>query len=515
MTTTLYRGGRVRTPDHPAATALLVRGGALAWVGPESDLPTDADADATVDLAGALVTPAFVDAHVHATSTGLALTGLDLTAASSLADCLRLVEDAGRRARGGVVLGHGWDETTWPEHRAPTRQELDRASYGGVVYLSRVDVHSAVVSSALLAAAPDARGEDGYDDSGHLTRSAHHVVRRVARESVTPARRRVLQQTTRIEAARLGIALLHELSGPDIASAEDLADLLALAAEEPGPEVVAYWGELAALGGVTRAQDLGARGAAGDLFADGSIGSHTASLVDDYADAAHAGHGYLDAAAVRDHVVDCTEAGLQAGFHAIGDGALEAVVAGYADAADRLGPDRVRAARHRVEHAEMLAPEQLPVLARLGVVASVQPAFDRLWGGEEGMYAERLGLPRALTLNPFAAMAAAGIVLALGSDSPVTPLDPWGSVRAAVRHRTPGSGLDPAAAFDAHTRGGWWAARRDADGVVTAGAPATFAVWDVPETDPATGLPPLEPDEAAPTCLRTVVRGTPVHDVMG
>lgn len=515
MTSTLYRGGHVRTPAHPSATALLVRGGALAWVGTDADVPDDAaDADAVVDLDGALVAPAFVDAHVHATSTGLALTGLDLSGVTSLAECLRRVEDASRAARGGVVLGHGWDETTWPEHRAPTRQELDRASYGGVVYLSRIDVHSAVVSSALLATVPEVRGEDGFDESGHLTRAAHHVVRRVSRESITGDRRRTLQRAARTEAGRLGIGLVHELSGPDIAGAEDLAAFLALAAEEPGPDVVGYWGELSSLGGVELARTLGALGAAGDLFADGSIGSHTASLLAAYADADHSGHGYLDAAGVRDHVVACTTAGLQAGFHAIGDGALSAVVAGLAEAAEQVGADRLRAARHRVEHAEMLAPEHLPVLARLGVVASVQPAFDRLWGGSEGMYAERLGADRARTLNPFAAMAAAGIVLALGSDSPVTPIDPWGGVRAAVRHRTPGSGLDAAAAFEAHTRGGWWAARRDADGVVTAGAPATFAVWDVESLDPATGLPPLGPDDPAPACLRTVVRGVTVHDTL-
>jgi predicted amidohydrolase YtcJ len=515
VTATLYRDGHVRSPDHPAATALLVRGGAIAWVGDDPDhLVADVadEAEEVVDLAGALVTAAFVDAHVHATSTGLALTGLDLTGSASLADCLRRVEDAGRRARGGVVLGHGWDETTWPEHRAPTRQELDRASYGGVVYLSRIDVHSAVVSSALLAAVPEVRGQDGWSESGHLTRDAHHVVRRVARESITPAQREVLQRATREHAAALGVGLLHELSGPDIASADDLTAFLELSAAEPGPEAVGYWGELASLGGITRAKDLAALGAAGDLFADGSIGSHTASLRQPYADAPHPGHGYLDAAAVRDHVVACTEAGLQAGFHAIGDGALDAVVAGYAEAAERLGADRLRAARHRIEHVEMVAPEHLPVLARLGVVASVQPAFDRLWGGGTGMYAERLGLPRALSLNPYAAMAAAGVALALGSDSPVTPIDPWGSVRAAVRHRTPGSGLDPVAAFDAHTRGGWWAARRDADGVVAAGAPATFAVWDIDELDPATGLPPLEEADVAPRCRRTVVRGTTVHD---
>jgi predicted amidohydrolase YtcJ len=334
----------------------------------------------------------------------------------------------------------------------------------------------------------------------------------VARESITPARRRVLQRATRTAAAELGIALLHELSGPDIAGADDLLALLELAVEEPGPDVVGYWGETAALGGVERARSLGARGAAGDLFADGSIGSHTAALRDRYADADHTGRGYLDAAEVRDHVVACTEAGLQAGFHAIGDGALDAVVAGMDEAAQRLGADRVRAARHRIEHAEMLAPEHLPILARLGVVASVQPAFDRLWGGDSGMYAERLGLPRALWLNPFAAMAASGIVLALGSDSPVTPLDPWGSVRAAVEHRTPGSGLDTVAAFEAHTRGGWHAAGRDADGVLAAGAPATFAVWESAELDPVTGLPPLGPADDLPRCRRTVVRGTTVFD---
>jgi len=107
VTATLYRDGHVRSPDHPAATALLVRGGAIAWVGDEhaaDDIAAD-EADEVVRLAGALVTGAFVDAHVHATSTGLALTGLDLTGSASLADCLRQVEDAGRRARGGVVLG--------------------------------------------------------------------------------------------------------------------------------------------------------------------------------------------------------------------------------------------------------------------------------------------------------------------------------------------------------------------------------------------------------------------------
>jgi predicted amidohydrolase YtcJ len=249
---------------------------------------------------------------------------------------------------------------------------------------------------------------------------------------------------------------------------------------------------------------------------DGALGSHTACLEAPYADVDTTGVSYLDASEVGRHVVACTRAGIQAGFHAIGDAALRAVVAGYRAAATELGTEAVRARRHRVEHAEMLDAPLIAEMAVLGLVASVQPAFDARWGGEDGMYVQRVGADRARGMNPYAALAAAGVPLALGSDAPVTPLDPWGTVRAAVQHRTPGSGLAAAAAFRAHTRGGWLAGGVDDGGELRPGAPATFAVWDVdgelrgdagtPGGDRSgTGLPHLDgPD---PVCLRTVVTG--------
>jgi predicted amidohydrolase YtcJ len=505
---TLLRGGNVYTPVDLEATAMATDGDSVVFVGSDDAAATCAGgAQQVIELDGALVTPAFVDAHVHTTSTGLALGGLHLAKASSLAAALDAVERHCRSTRGGVVLGHGWDETRWPERRPPTRQELDRASYGGVVYLSRIDVHSSVVSSALLAAAPEARGESGFRDDGLLTREAHHVARRVAREALTADQRRDAQRATRRRAAEVGIGCYHELAGPDISGIDDLREVLELAAAEPGPEVLGYWGEL---GGAERARELGTLGAAGDLFADGSIGSRTAALRTVYADADHTGHAYLTAAQVRDHVTACTRAGLQAGFHAIGDGALEAVIAGCAEAAAQVGSDALRAARHRIEHAEMLDQDLLARFAELGLIASVQPAFDAAWGGADGMYAERLGAERALTLNPFAAMAAAGIPLALGSDSPVTPLDPWGTVRAAVHHHNPAHRLSAPAAFAAHTRGGWRAAGDDDGGVLAPRAPATYAVWRT--ADSRAGLPALSRGDELPTCLRTVVRGNTVFD---
>lgn len=525
MGTTLYRGGRVRSPVDPDATALLVDGDTVAWVGSDQ-AAAGLSADRVVELDDAWVAPAFVDAHVHATSTGLALTGLDLTGSPSLAAALDRVADAARRGRGGVLLGTGWDETDWPERRPPTAAELDRAAYGGVVYLSRTDAHSAVASSALLAAVPEARALPGYLPDGLVRQQAHHAVRRAARDSIGAAQRTAAQRATLDRAAALGIACVHECGGPDIAGEDDFAALLAL--DHPVRRV-GYWGEL---DGVERARALGARGAAGDLFADGSVGSHTACLTAAYDDlpagaADRAGVGYLTADQVGAHVLACTAAGLQAGFHAIGDGALDAVVDGLLQAAGTAGEPAVRGARHRVEHAELLTDRQIGVLARLGVTVSAQPAFDARWGGPDGMYAQRLGAHRAARMNPLAALAAAGVPLAFGSDAPVTPLDPWGGVRAAVRHRTPGSGLSGRAAFAAHTRGGWRAAGEEGTGALRPGAPATFAVWrlagelvvQAPDERTAAwstdtragvgGLPDLDgPD---PVCLSTVVTGVPQH----
>ena len=135
-------------------------------------------------------------------------------------------------------------------------------------------------------------------------------------------------------------------------------------------------------------------------------------------------------------------------------------------------------------------------MARLGMVASVQPAFDAFWGGAAGMYEARLGRERVPGTNPFAAMAAAGVRLALGSDSPVTPFDPWAAVRAAVEHHEPGQRLDVAAALAAHTEGGHAAAREDGGGVLRVGGRATFAVWDGAEPGDD-GLPEVRSGAAA------------------
>ncbi|GAA2688973.1 MULTISPECIES: amidohydrolase [Actinosynnema] len=516
MTTTLLTGGRFYSPTAPDATAMAVTDGVVVWLGQDAAgraLHPDAE---VVELDGAFVAPAFVDAHVHATSAGLQLTGLDLTGCGSAAELL----DRVRRADGALLWGHGWDETRWSEQRPPSRAELDEAAGGRPVYLSRVDVHSALASSALVALAPGARDAEGFSPDGPLTRAAHHHVRGAARDAIPAGQRRDAQAAFLRHAASLGIASVHECAGPDISSRDDLADLLAV---EGGPEVFAYWGALKPVG-------LPVSGLAGDLFVDGALGSRTAALHAPYADAPDTtGALYLDADAVAAHLVACTREGLQGGFHVIGDAAVAAVVEGFERAAAEVGVPALAARRHRLEHLEMVTAEQAAKLASWGVVASVQPVFDAEWGGAEGMYAGRLGVERAAGLNPFATLASAGVILAFGSDAPVTPVGPWAAVRAAVHHRTPGSGISPRAAFNAHTRGGWRAAGVDdgITGTLQPGAPATYAVWEAGELsvtapdnrvqrwslDPRSRVPALpDLDGPAPTCLRTVLRGRTIYE---
>jgi predicted amidohydrolase YtcJ len=509
MATTLYRRGRVHTPDRPDATALVVVDDRVGWVGDEPGADAHVEVvDTVVDLDAALVLPAFVDAHAHVSHTGMGLRGVDLAGTTSVGEALRAVEAAVRRRAGRPVFALNWQEHDWVEDRPLTAAQLDRASFGGVVYASRIDGHSAVVSSA-LALVSGAERLDGWLGDGLVTRDAKNAARAAFDAARSPAQRREDVEDALRAAAATGIAVVHECGGPLLTSAGDFADVLGLGRRPDLPRTVGYWAE--AVTDPEQARALvalhGAVGLGGDLNIDGSIGSHTAHLRAAYADDAGCrGTAYRSSTDVRDHVAACALAGIQSGFHVIGDAGMDTVLDGYDAAAELVGLDTVRATRPRLEHAEMVDAHGIARMARLGMVASVQPAFDAFWGGAGGMYEARLGAERVPGTNPFSAMAAAGVRLALGSDSPVTPFDPWAAVRAAVEHHEAAQRLDVATAVVAHTAGGAEAAHEHGGGVLRVGAPATFAAWQVPATT-EDGWPELRAGAPSPSCLLTVRDG--------
>jgi predicted amidohydrolase YtcJ len=525
----LYRNGSVYTAADPFATAMLVDGDTVAWVGSEQAASSIADSSMEIiDLRGALVAPGFVDSHAHLTETGIALDSLALQRVSSARELLAAVAEA---PGDGPVLGHGWDETTWADAALPSAEELERASGGRPVYLSRVDVHSALVSPSLAGTAA-LRGLEGYDGGARVNRAAHAAARKATRRLPEEVLRRH-QRRALAEAASHGYVALVEMGAPHIGGAEDLrvARTWNNGAGEgaPTPEVLPYWGELASseehARGILGQLGPGVRGLAGDLNIDGSIGSRTAALRSGYSDAAdETGSLYLSVEEAAAHLAACSLAGVQGGFHVIGDAGLDAALQALELAAAEVGEQRIRAAGHRFEHVEMVDAAAVETLARYSVTVSAQPAFDAAWGGSGGLYEKRLG-ERSKSMNPFARLYSAGVPVCFGSDSPVTPLRPWSSVRACLEHHNEDERISARAAFLGHTRAGWRAARytNPMAGQLVPGAPASFAVWEVEElmvqvadgrvqswsTDPRARTPllPALDTGADPVCLQTVRDG--------
>jgi predicted amidohydrolase YtcJ len=526
--TTLLLNGRVHSPAMPDATAMAVRDGVVAWLGNDDVGRAQFPGAQMVDLDGGFVAPAFVDSHVHLTSTGLALTGLDLRAATSLRHCLELIADHARTHPDGPIWGHGWDESGWPERTAPSTDDVDGVVGERPAYLARVDVHSAVASTALRRLASALGEASGFAAQQPLTSDAHHLVRAAARDRLTQEQRRRARLAALDAAAAFGIVAVHECAGPDIGGLDDWDELRAI---DHGVEIVGYWGE--AVTSAEQARELidrtGARGLAGDLFVDGALGSRTAWLHAPYTDAPDdCGNCYLDSAAITAHLMACTEAGVTAGFHVIGDAAVTTVVDALQRVVEYFGAPAVARCGHRLEHLEMVTEEQTRLLGSWGVIASMQPNFDELWGGDDGMYAQRLGPDRVRQLNPLALLASQGVPLAFGSDSPVTGMNPWATVRAATRHHTPGSAVSARAAFAAVTRGAWRAGgvRDGTTGTLVPGAPASYAVWEADEfevsapadavqrwsTDRRSRVPALPRlDGRLPRCRQTVHRGAVTH----
>lgn len=482
------------------ARAVLVDGDRIAWVG--SDPSQAPSHDATVDLGGAWVTPAFVDAHVHATATGLSLDAPDLTALDSAEALLSTVRRAGEAlAPGEPLIATGWEETRWADPAVPSAAQVAAAAPGRPVHLGRVDGHSCLVDAQTLAdlALDDLEGVDrdlrgrptGWLREAAAEAAWRRVWHRLPRWRLARARAAFTRR-----AAALGIASVHEMGHPALSSLDDARqwrrgtkDLdITVWWADPDPGVAL---DAALLPG-------------GDLFVDGSIGSETAAVSRGYPDGGH-GQLLLDVDAVAHLFRTATSAGASAGVHAIGDRAIDVAVRGLGAAARTYGTGAVRGCRHRVEHIALPTAKHIGALGALGVVASMQPAFDAAWGGSAGLYATRLGARLAQDANPLGDLDAAGAMLAFGSDAPITPLDPWGAVVAAERHRG-GRGVTRLRALRAHTLGGRHAAGQDHVGALIAGHRADLAVWDL---DPLTC-----DDPRALRCLATVVAGRCSHGTL-
>jgi predicted amidohydrolase YtcJ len=392
---------------------------------------------------GLHVLPGFVDAHIHFVSYGMSLLHVDLRDARSVADAVRRVADAARSLPpGSWVLGDGWDKNPWPEGRFPTRGDLDPVVPHHPVLLSSKDGHVAWTNSAGLRAASITRGTAdphggviARDASGEPDGILKEEATTLLRRAVPPASSEVLEHAAlraAAEAHRVGITGIHNFTG---ASEEGPRSFVVFRRLQEQGRLAVRVTACVPEGSLDAAVSAGVRTGLGDamlrvgplkIFVDGTLGSQTASMLEPF-DGQPGNYGIqvrtsdeVDALVRR-----ANGAGLWTAIHAIGDRANRDVL----DVFERHHAASHRAgARHRLEHVQVVDPDDLPRLARLGVTASMQPIHatadrdtaDRYWGA------------RARWGYAWRSLAATGAALAFGSDAPVESPDPWRGVYAAV-----------------------------------------------------------------------------------
>lgn len=431
---TLFVNAEVTTLDSqcPNGRCLFVNDGRIEHV--LQTRPKGLGRSVTViDCHGGEIVPGFHDTHVHLTATGLLSGPRDLSSCPDVAAMLASVEKLS--ASDQLIYAGSFDESATTDHRLPTREQLDVASGGKPALLSRVDGHSCVANTAALALlSVDLSGKgvertEQGEPTGKLSGPASYAAQHDFVRALPAAMLRRADRDAAESALRAGITTLHNVIEGD-AAYEELAEIYIDNAVLPLHVI-----SKSCTTSVAKAKRLGGRLFGGDIFVDGSIGSRTAAVGESYRDTGGRGLLYLDREQLAELFAEAAEAGLSLGVHAIGDEAIEQAIAAWEIVVRKRGS--LEGLRPSIDHFEIARPDQIARAARIGLLLSMQPAFDYLWGGEGGMYEQRLGPDRSQAMNLFRTAKRSGCTVCGGSDSPVTKLSSLLGIHSLVNHHVP------------------------------------------------------------------------------
>jgi predicted amidohydrolase YtcJ len=406
-----------------------------------------------MDLHGQFVMPGFNDAHVHLAEAGFQRLSVNLVGVKSLDQFRERIQKRVQTAAPGEwIVGGGWDETLWPVKTRPTKWDVDEVTTDHPVFLQRVDGHIAVANSKALQLAnitlatrnPEG-GKIDRDESGTPT----GILRETARDAVsavipkpTHDQRRAAIEAALADAAQSGIT-----SAQDNSSWDDFEIYEELERNGKLPIRISEWlpfdasvGELQAKREAHSQSDLMLHTGMLKGFMDGSLGSHTAAMLQPYSDDPNnSGLPQYDPAKLNEMAKERVDAGFQLGFHAIGDKGVQMALDAFAAAEKDAREHKVKAAnggqdyRLRVEHAQVTTPAQAETFKTLKVIASMQPNHlltDMNWAKS------RLGDARAAHSYAWNEFLTHDVTLAFGTDYPVEPITPFRGLYAAVTRRS-------------------------------------------------------------------------------
>lgn len=444
--TIILQNARIWTsnPAQPWAEALAVRGDSIVFVGSSKDMPKDllSEAKMVIDAKGQMVTPGFIDSHVHFIDAGLNLASVQLRDAKTKAIFIQRIADFAKTVPPGTwITGGDWDHTLWGGE-LPTAAWIDEVTPKHPVFLNRLDGHMSLANTAAMKAAgitADTKEVEGgaivRDSQGQATGVFKDNAASLIYAKMPPVsaamRDRALAMAMDFVASK-GVTSVHNMG-----TWEDL-DTFRKARKKGSLKTRLYanvplstWAKLA--------QEVKQNGHGdhwlkiGGLkgFVDGSLGSHTAAMLEPFSDTQHdQGLFVTPTDSLYAYISKADKAGLQVMVHAIGDNAIYQQLNIYQRVTKENGPkDR----RFRIEHAQHISPGDIPRFAQLKVIPSMQPyhAID------DGRWAEKyLGPERCKTTYAFRSLIDAGAKPAFGSDWFVAPPTPLEGIYAAVTRRT-------------------------------------------------------------------------------
>lgn len=450
---------------RPRARAVAIAAGRIMAVGSDEEIRNLAGPETElINLDGRLGLPGLMDSHFHYYDWAMGRKSLTLSDVRSFTELLDSVSRAvGKAEPDSWILGQGWNEADWPENRMPTRSDLDAIAPAHPVLLWRCDLHLAVANSKALEQA--GMTDDSADPTeGTIDRDQSGRPNGILRERAANMVKEVIalpDENILAEAMRDGIAVLHSLGITGLHDAR-------LMGEVQGARTFRVWQRLREANelnlrcwvsipseSLNEAIALGLRTGFGDdrlrighvkFFADGGMGARTAWLLEPYADA-NCGMSLIPVEELTEAVQRADGAGLAVMIHAIGDRANQEVVTLYekleANRRTGLTASAQPTVSHRIEHLQMVRPEDLKRLAELGVVACVQPNNMII---DINMIDESVG-SRGRWAYPFRSILDAGVPMIFSSDAPVCNPSPLLGIHAAATRRrkdgTPGAGWHP------------------------------------------------------------------------
>ncbi|HET6349025.1 MAG TPA: amidohydrolase family protein [Candidatus Krumholzibacteria bacterium] len=470
---TLVVTGNVWNPSRDGADparprAVWIQDGRIAQVTPVEAAPQPGARDdiRVVPFARGFIMPAFVDAHFHLLSLAYKRLRCDLADTLSAAEVAeRMAAYTQAHSDDAAIVGIDFDESDWSDHALPTRAQLDAIAADRPLYARRVCCHVGVANTALLDRLESpARFIDR--DSGRIVEDAVFEANRLTRPPAAAQIAAVDGAIAHLHA--LGIAAIHDIVDPE--TLEVYAD--GLSASRRPLRIDAFLHVPTERFEVARdalvpLQRRGVRALGIKIFADGSLGGRTAALHDRYADGDGNGELLVDGEALRSELEACALRNIACAVHAIGDRALHTVL----DAMAVVKARYPQHARFRIEHAEIIGDEELERCHELRIPLVMQPNFVRNWGGEDGMYAGRLGRERWAHHNPFASLLRAAVPFVFSSDG--MPAGPIFGLRGATHHANPHERIGAAEAYYRYTRA----------------AGDVFAAWDDEDEEPG-GIQP-------------------------